>query len=129
MIKWSESLSFIVFPIPNNVHALVAGKTVMQRRSGNTQLKWPIWHNLRLLPTFCFAPVYGEHVVGVDTAELRGTVWFLLGNRSLGKLNIFGSECTAVVNFLLGHLHLWLEFRCGLHRGESSAIYFADRDS
>lgn len=126
MIERSESLSFVVFPVPDDVHALVAGKTIMQRSRRDAQLEWSIWDNLRLLPTFCLAPVYGEHVVGVDPTELRCALWLLLWNSAWSNLNILSSECTTVFNFLLGHLHLWLKFGCSLHGHESSSLGHLD---
>jgi hypothetical protein len=122
MIKWSESLSLIVFPIPNNVHSLVAGKTIMERRCRDTELYWPIWHNLRLLPPSCFAPVDGEHMVGVDSAKLRSTAWFLLCNLPPGDLNILCLEGSTILNFLRKHLNLWLKLRCTLHCHSKSTI-------
>lgn len=126
MIKRSESLSFVVVPVSHDVHAFVAGKTIMKRSRSDAQLKWSVWDDLRLLPAFCFAPVDSEHVVCVDPAELRGTLGFLLWNSTWSNLDILSSECATVVNFLLGHLHLWLKFGCSLHGRESSTLSHLD---
>lgn len=126
MIKRSESLRFVVFPVPDNVHAFVAGKTIMKRSRSDTQLERPIRDDLWLLPALCFAPVHSEHVVCVDPSELRCSRWLLLWNSAWSDLNILSFECTAVFNFLLGDLHLWLKFGRSLHRHESSTLGHLD---
>ena len=91
VLVWSIGLKSSCVPVSYHVETLVAWNAVVKRGRRYRKLKWTIWNNLWLFPSFLLRPVYRQHVISVMSSKKHLVpLWFWELHGSLGELDIRG---------------------------------------